>query len=255
MWQNLVNAFQSLLDWLYQLTGNYGLAIILLTVAVRILLLPLVHAQMASARRLQQIQPRLQQLQRELRGDPKRLNEETMRLMQEHNANPAMGCLPLLIQLPIIFALFAVLREFHTAGAHFLWIPELTRPDPYYILPVLAGILTFVQSWLGMSPESLQGPTAATQRSMLYFMPIFITYAASRLAAGIALYWVTQSLFGILQQWWVNRMLPPLGEAVEDKGGEPERGPGGGKKKRKKRSVQAVRGGMRGKAQKEKRKA
>ncbi|MDI3281222.1 MAG: YidC/Oxa1 family membrane protein insertase [Bacillota bacterium] len=238
MWQNLVSALQLLLDWLYQLTGNYGVAIILLTVGVRILLLPLVHAQMASARRLQRIQPQLQQLQRELRGDPQRLNQETMQLMQEHNANPAMGCLPLLVQLPIIYALFSVLRQFHIAGSHFLWIPELTQPDPYYILPVLAGLLTFVQSWLGMAHTNLQGPGAGTQRSMLYMMPIFIGYVAARFAAGIGLYWVTQSLFGIAQQWWVNRAFPPLEqEGRGSEGGEPERGPGGGKK-RKRRSLQ-----------------
>lgn len=204
LWQSLVDVFHSVLTGLYGLTGNYGVAIILITVLIRVVLWPLTQAQINNMRRMQQLQPEIQKIQKKYKGDQQKINEETMKLFRERNANPAYGCLPVLIQLPVLYALFDVLRTFQFRGAHFLWVPDLHSPDPYFVLPVLAGALTFVQSKM-TTPQLADGPAAGTQRTMLYLMPLLIVWVTLRLPSGLALYWVTSSVFAVLQQWVAMR--------------------------------------------------
>ncbi|MBC7293102.1 MAG: membrane protein insertase YidC, partial [Thermoleophilia bacterium] len=130
---------------------------------------------------------------------------------REHRVNPMAGCLPLLIQLPILFALYKALLGFNYLNpehARFLWVPTLSGKDPYFILPVLAGASTYWQSRLTSSP------TDPTQRMLLITMPVFIAWISTTVPAGLVLYWVVFSVVGALQQLWINRQIPQLKKGV-----------------------------------------
>lgn len=225
MWDSLVGVFRDTLESIATFTGHdYGLAIVVVTVLVRVVLWPLTHSQISNMRRMQRLQPELQKIQRKFKNDKQRLNEETMRLMREHKANPAYGCLPTLLQLPVLYALLAVLRDFPPiAGKPFLWVPDLSHPDPYYILPVLAGVLTFAQSWMTTPQMPADSPAASTQRTMLYLMPVLFFFLTLRIASGIALYWVVSSALAVLQYWVILRAEPAL-----DRAGSEDRSPDAG---------------------------
>lgn len=190
------------LDLFYSLTGSYGLAIILLTLVIRVVLVPFTFSQMRGMRRMQELTPQLQKLQQKYKNDPQRLNREVMELWKKHKINPMAGCLPLLLQLPILWALFRVLYSYHySASASFLWIPDLAKADPYYILPILAGVTTWWQSKISMVPG---GTAEQTQRTMMYIMPLFIVWIALQYASGLSLYWVMSNVFGVVQQYLTN---------------------------------------------------
>jgi len=213
----LVEGMVALLNWLYHVTqyvgiANYGLAIILLTILIKLVLYPLTRAQMHSMAVMQQLQPRVKEIQaRYGRKDPQKMQKAIMELYREHRVNPMAGCLPLLIQLPILFALYKALLGFDYVNpehARFLWVPTLSGRDPYFILPLLAGVTTYWQSRLTTSPAD------ATQRVLLITMPIFIAWISTTVPAGLALYWVVFSVVGAVQQHWINRQIPHLGKGV-----------------------------------------
>lgn len=192
----LADFFTNSIQALYGFTGNYGWAIILFSVILRILIAPTQHMQVASSRRLREIDPLRKAIEKRYKGDQKRIQEETMRLYKEYKINPMASCLPLLLQLPIIWAFFTALRTFEYVGpANFLWIGDLAAVDPW-VLPILSGITTYVQSKVTMPPSS--DPTSQT---MLYIMPIFIVWVSRQFPAGLALYWVTSNVVSILQQF------------------------------------------------------
>jgi len=211
----IVHGMTWLLNWLYQLTvtvgvPNYGIAIILLTVTVKMALYPLSHKQMKSMLAMQQIQPKVKEIQEKWKNkDPKKMQQMIMELYKEHNVNPAAGCLPLLVQMPILIALYRSLFAFpyvNTAHAVFLWVPSLSVRDPYFILPVLAGITTFLQSKMTTSTSD------PTQRMMLFTMPVFIAWISSTVPAGLALYWVVFNLVGSAQQYFINKQTTAVKE-------------------------------------------
>jgi len=207
-WQALINLFKDGLQLFYGLTGNYGLAIIAFTLLVRFIMLPLTWSQTTAMKKMQELQPQTERLQKKYKNDKQKLNEEMVKLWRENNVNPAGGCLPLLLQMPIIIAFFQALRGFAFVGdAGFLWIPNLAEPDPSYILPILAGLTTYLQSRLA-TPGG--GSGEGMQRSMLYFMPIFIGWISIRFPAGLSLYWVMSNIFSIGQQYAI-----PAGRAQE----------------------------------------
>ncbi|MGB9803836.1 YidC/Oxa1 family membrane protein insertase [Desulfofundulus sp.] len=226
MFQALVNGMSALLNWLYHLTelahvANYGLAIILLTILVKIVLYPLSVKQMRSMVIMQQLAPRVKEIQeRYSNKDPQKMQQKIMELYREHNVNPMAGCLPLLIQMPILIALYRALLHFKyavPAHAKFLWVQNLSQVgDPYFILPVLAGLTTYVQSRM---TTNMADPT---QRTMLMIMPIFIAWISSTVPAGLALYWVVFNAAGIVQQYLVNRHTRALKEALNTGGGSRE---------------------------------
>ncbi len=186
------------------LTGNYGVGIIILTVLVRLLLVPLTVSQSKSTAKMQRINPEIERIKEKYKDDPTKQNEETLRIWKEHGVNPLAGCLPLLLQMPIIFAMFSALRGFEFAGqADFIWIPSLANPDPLYILPVLAGIATFFQTKISTG----QAGAGGNQAIMMYGMPVFIAYISMSFPAGLALYWTVTNIFGVAQQYFVNAML------------------------------------------------
>lgn len=236
MWDSLIRLFEDLLTWIAARTGDdYGLAIIVVTLLVRVILWPLAHSQISNMRRMQAIQPELQRLQKKYKSDRQKLTEETMRLMRENRANPAAGCLPTLLQVPVLWALFLALRHLpEISGRPFLWMPDLSKPDPYYVIPFLAGALTFLQSWM-TTPRSLSpdNPAAGTQRTMLYVLPVLFFFLCLRYPAGFGLYWVASSALAVLQYWVAFRVELPLvgasdGEAPgPPRGGRGDGGPGG----------------------------
>ncbi|NLJ77513.1 MAG: membrane protein insertase YidC [Peptococcaceae bacterium] len=202
-----------LLNNLYYFTSSvglpsYALAIILLTVLIKVILYPLTRKQMKSMLGMQKIQPKIKEIQDKWKKkDPKRMQEEVMKLYKEHNINPAAGCMPLLIQMPILIALYRSLFVFdyvNPAHATFFWLPNLTDKDPFFILPVLAGITTYFQSKMTMTGSD------PTQRMMLFTMPVFIGWIAATVPAGLALYWVVFNLVGIIQQYYINKQTLPL---------------------------------------------
>lgn len=199
LWTGLMDAFKVAFDVLYDFTGSYGLAIILVTIIIRLILWPLTYSQAVSARKMQELQPELQKLQKKYKNDKEKLNEATLKLWKENNVNPAAGCLPVLVQLPFLYAVFSVLRTYEFGDAGFLWIHNLSAPDPTLILPIAVAAATFWQTWVSTPSGGAQGP----QKTMLYVMPLMIGYFSWQLPAGLGIYWVVSSLFSVLQQYLV----------------------------------------------------
>lgn len=196
----LTKAFVEIIQFFHSFTGNYGWAIILLTTLVQVALYPLTASQMKSAADLKKIQPKLKEIQERYKDRPDELQRRMMELYREHNFNPFGGCLPLLLQLPIIWALFATLNHFPYRGTPaFLWIPTLAKPDPLWILPILSGVTTY---W-----QMAMGPIDPSQRAMLIFMPVFMAWVTLRFPAGLALYWVVGNVVRIGQQYLMNKQL------------------------------------------------
>ncbi|SMB87524.1 protein translocase subunit yidC [Desulfonispora thiosulfatigenes DSM 11270] len=221
MWNGLVNGVKSIINLLYGFTDtlgvpSYALAIIILTVLLKLALYPLTVKQMTSMKGMQEIQPKVQALQKKYKNDKEKLNKAVMELYQEYNVNPIAGCLPMIVQMPILIALFTALRDFdfvHAAHASFFWIDSLSNPDPYYILPVLVGVATFFQSKL-TTPQG--GANQQNMALMLYFMPIFIGWISMKFPAGLGLYWVVFNTLGVVQQLIINKK--PLAKKGEVSG-------------------------------------
>lgn len=179
---------------------NYGLSIIIVTVLLRILILPLMIKQTQSARAMQELQPEMEKLREKYSAKDQRtqqkLQEETMKLFQEKNINPLAGCFPIFIQMPILIAFYhAIMRTSEIGGHHFLWF-ELGQPD--YILPFIAGVTTFIQQKLMMVQDNPQ------MQVLLYMMPIMIAVFAFFFPAALALYWVIGNIFMIGQTYFIT---------------------------------------------------
>lgn len=176
---------------------SYGLAIIILTILIKLLLLPLALKQIRSMKGMQEIQPKIQEIQKKYKGDRARMSAEMQRLYQENGVSPLAGCLPLLIQMPFLISIYYALQGFSYDPAHesFLWLESLAAPDSLYILPVLSAVSTFVISWQ-TTPKNVQG----SQKSMLYFMPLFIGYISLNFPSGLVIYWVMCNVFQLVQQ-------------------------------------------------------
>lgn len=189
--------FRDSLIWFHGFTGNWGVDIILLTVAVRVVILPLTLYQTKAMKKMQEVQPEVKRIQELYKGQPEKLNKEMMDVYRKHGVNPLAGCLPTLVQLPFLWALFNTLRaeDLFTGAAGFLWVPNLASPDPLYMMPVLTAVTTFWQSYI-----SGQG-NEPTQRMMLYLLPLMFAWFTISFPAGVALYWVVSTLFGIIQQY------------------------------------------------------
>jgi YidC/Oxa1 family membrane protein insertase len=215
----IVDGMTWLLNWLYQLTDsvgvpNYGIAIILLTVIIKMVLYPLTNKQMKSMLAMQQLQPKVKEIQQKWKNkDQQKMQQMIMELYKENNVNPAAGCLPLLVQMPILFALYRSLFAFpylNEAHASFIWVQNLSARDPYFILPVLAGVTTFFQSKMTTTTND------PTQRMMLYTMPVFIAWISGTVPAGLALYWVVFNIVGIIQQFFINKQMLVVKKEAEN---------------------------------------
>lgn len=201
-----------LLNFLYGLIGNYGITIIVFTIIVKLILLPLTIQQLKSTKQMSELQPKLKELQEKYKNDKEKLNAKTVELYQQYKVNPVGGCLPLLIQMPIIFGLFAVLREpikhisdpnfVQAVNEAFLWIPNLSQPD-LIILPVLAGITTY----FSMNSASTGAAQNQTMKTMNMVFPVMILWWGRSFPAGLTLYWVVSNIFQMVQQY----LLPKAG--------------------------------------------
>ncbi|MBI4054802.1 MAG: membrane protein insertase YidC [Elusimicrobia bacterium] len=188
-------AFVSLLK-LKQWTGNYGWAIVLLTMAIQVLMLPLSLKSTRAMAAMKKLQPQMKLLQEKFKNDPRRLNVEMMQLYKVHKANPLGGCLPMLAQLPVFWALFTTLRNaWELRGAPFvLWIRDLSIHDPYYVLPLLMGGTMVLQQRL--NPASAD----PGQAKVMTWMPVLFTFMFLRFPSGLVLYWLTNNILNICQQ-------------------------------------------------------
>ena len=195
----LKGVIEAMLVFMHNLTGNFGLAIIGVTILMKIILLPLTLKQDKSMKSMKKLQPELDKLKEKYKGDPKMLNQKTMELYQQHKVNPAGGCLPLLVQLPILWALFGVLRGgIVPQDSTFLWM-ELVKPDPFYILPVLNGVVSFVQQKVMGSSDNPQ------MKNMMYMFPIMMVFISYKMPAGLQIYWLTSSLAGVIHQYLIMK--------------------------------------------------
>ena len=199
-----------MINWLYVLVGNYGLAIILMTLILRILMWPLTRKSYASTMAMQKMQPELQRVQKLYANDKARLQIEMMKVYQTHKTSPMSGCLPMLVQIPIFFALYkALLISVPMRSAHFLWISDLAAMDPYFILPILMGATMWLQQFLQSSKtdsNDKNGMMASTQRAMKW-MPILFTLMFAWMPSGLVLYWTVSNVFGIFQMYVIKKTM------------------------------------------------
>lgn len=191
-----------LLKWFYQYVGNYGVAIILLTLLLKIATYPLTYKSMKSMKEMAKLQPQLQKIREKYADDKEALNREMLSLMRTHGYNPMAGCLPILIQMPIFFALYRVLySSIELYQAPFaLWINDLSAHDPYYVTPVLLTVTMFVQQKL--TPNTATDPM---QAKMLQFMPIMFGAFMLALPSGLTVYMLVNALASIVQQMILNK--------------------------------------------------
>lgn len=191
-----------------KLLGNsYGLGIIIVTVIIRLILLPLNIKQLKSSQAMQEVQPELKKLQEKYSSKDantqRKLQEETMALFQKHGVNPLSGCLPVLVQMPFLIAIYhAIMRTTAIKEQSFLWF-QLGAPDPYFILPIIAAVATFFQSKLMMAGASAgQNPQ---MKIMMYMMPIMIGVFALFFPSALPLYWIVGNVFMIVQALFIRK--------------------------------------------------
>ena len=230
------NILEYIVVFLYKnVIANYGIVIVLLTIVVRLVLIPLTISQTKSMAKMQKLQPELKEIQKKYKDDKQKLQQETMEFYKKNNVNPLAGCLPLLLQMPVFFALFQALRnpseivtnilgtftidgvasgiktglagflpsaEFITGAANpnynFLWM-NLNERDPYYILVILMVATMFLTTKMTTSDPK--------QAKMMYIMPVVFGFISFQFPSGILIYWVTSNIWSVGQQWIVNKIV------------------------------------------------
>lgn len=201
MFGSIARVLLAILKWFNHITSNWGVAIILLTILVRIIVLPLHLMSFKSMKAMQKIQPILNQVKEKYKDNPQELNKATMALWKEHKINPFGGCLPMLLQLPVFFALYQVFGqsiELYRAP-FFGWIMDLSLKDPFYILPILMAVSMFVQQKL--TPTTMD----PVQQKVFMFLPLVFSLFMLSLPSGLTLYMFINSTFGIIQQYLLMR--------------------------------------------------
>ncbi len=183
---------------IYRITGNYGIAIIVLTILVKVLFWPLSARSFRSMQKMKEIQPKLQRLKEKYGNDKERLNREVMQLYKTHKVNPMGGCLPMIVQIPVFFALYRILLDsIELRHAPFmLWIQDLSAKDPYYVTPLLMGVTMFLQQ--KMTPAT--GTNESQMKMMLYGMPVVFTFLFLNFPSGLVIYWLVNNILSVAQQ-------------------------------------------------------
>lgn len=221
----IVDVLLSVLIWMTGVLHSYGFAVIIFTICVRGLLSPLNLRQLRSARKMASLGPKIKQLQQKYKGDRQGMSQAQMALYKEEGVNPAAGCLPLLLQMPILYSMFFVFRELannvvkdghvypHIYHQAFLWF-TLDKPDglfgPFFLghnafwgpLPILAAATQWIQQRMMLQPTS--DPQQRSTQMILQFMPLLILFFAVNYPAGLALYWVTSTIFSIVMQYFIT---------------------------------------------------
>jgi YidC/Oxa1 family membrane protein insertase len=212
------------LDAFYVFCRNYGVAIILLTVLVRVLVHPLTRKSQVAMYKMQKLRPLIEELQKKHKNDKQKLGQEQMKLFREHGANPFSGCLPLLLQMPILFALYWALRiTFDLRQQPFVgWISDLSLPDtvgylpaavpllggaPINVLPLVMMIAMYLQQKMQPKPDD---PTQAQQQKFMAFFPFLMGFLFYSFPSGLSLYWLLSTVLGIGEQWLIKRQLEKM---------------------------------------------
>jgi YidC/Oxa1 family membrane protein insertase len=215
LWDQYVTGLEHVLDFFSRVTHSPGFAVILFTITIKTLLLPLTIKSIRSSKAMQELQPKVKELQKKYGKDRQRLSQETMALYQQYQVNPVAGCLPMLIQIPIFFGVYRAITHLSNGSSSinpsvywehsFLWLDNLATPDPYKILPVMAGVFQFIQT--RMSRPAGQGkpsdPQQAMMNTMMNFMPLMVVIFGWGFDSGPVIYWVTQSVYSVVQQWLI----------------------------------------------------
>ncbi len=218
----LVQVFRLFFEGFYNLTAavgfaNYGIAIILMTILVKALMYPLTAKQVRSMKAMQDLQPALKKLQKDYKNNPQLLQQKMAELYKEAGVNPLAGCLPLLIQMPILMGVYYCLYGYSYSGdPTFLWLTSLSDTDPLYVLPILSALTTYIQQKQTMASN---GQDNQQMKIMSYMMPLFIGWISLSFPSGLVVYWVTMNLCQIAQQWYMFRGEKKLAVEVEDASG------------------------------------
>jgi YidC/Oxa1 family membrane protein insertase len=197
------NFIVKILLWMHEaLNLAYGWVLVLFGILVRVLLWPLNQKAMRSSTAMQAVQPELKAIQDRYKNDPQKLQQEMMKLYREHGVNPLGGCLPMLIPMPVLFALFFVFANtIEFRGVSFLWLPDLARSDPLYIIPLVMGASMFLLSWLGQRGL----PPNPQAKMMMYMMPVMFTFLFLNFSSGLNLYYAVSNVASLPQQWLISR--------------------------------------------------
>lgn len=197
------------LNAVYGMIPNYGVAIIILSVLIKVILYPLTKKGLVSMQKMRELQPEMKKIQEKYKDDKEKLNQKLMEFYQENNMNPLGGCMPMLLQLPIFIGLYRMLEySIELRGAPFmLWVTDLSSKDPYYILPVLMGIIMFFQQKYTMSVGATGGAMGQQQQMMMYVMPVVFVFMFMNFPVGLVLYWMTNSMATVIQYWLINRSM------------------------------------------------
>ncbi len=198
---------------IYEYIGNWGWAIVVLTIFIRILLFPLTWKGMVSMQKLKDLAPKIKEIQQKYKGDPQKMNAHMMQLYKKHGANPMGGCLPLLLQIPVFFAIYRVLlNAIELKGAPWiLWIKDLSVMDPYFILPILMGVTMYIHQKI--TPTTITDPI---QQKIFQYLPIVFTFFFVTFPAGLTLYWFVNNVLSIIQQLIVNKAFESRKTAQKD---------------------------------------
>ncbi len=194
----------SALKAIYHVVGNWGWAIVIITILLRLLLYPLTYKGMVSMNKMKALSPKVKEIREKYKSEPQKMNAKMMELYKKHGANPMGGCLPMLLQIPIFFAIYRVLlNTVELKHAPWIgWIHDLSVMDPYFILPILMGATMFWQQHL--TPNNFTDPM---QEKIMKFLPLIFTFFFVTFPAGLTLYWFVNNLFSVAQQYYVNKLF------------------------------------------------
>lgn len=210
IWDQYVDFLKWFLNWLAEATHSAGIAIIIFTIIIRTLMLPLSIKSIRSSKAMQDLAPKIKEIQKKHGKDRQAASAAQMALYQQYGVNPMAGCLPMLIQMPIFFGIYRAILPLSESGTGywadgFLWLPDLAKPDPLFLLPVLAGVFQFVQARM-MRPanQKVTDPQQKMMNTMMNFMPLTVILFGSQFLSGAVLYWFVQAIYAVVQQWLIT---------------------------------------------------
>ncbi len=215
--QGFIKPISRLFNWIFRqfhhVIPNWGLCLVLFSVLIKIVLYPLTHKSFESSTKMQKIQPHIAAIREKYKSDPQKMNQEMQRMYREKGVSPLGGCLPMLLQMPIFFALYPVIRySIDLRQAGFLWLGDLSEPDPYLILPILMAVFMFLQQYM-MQPgkgtlaemSDQQKAQMQSQKMMMYLMPALMFFLFKSFPAGLVLYWTVFNIMSMFQQRIIKR--------------------------------------------------
>ncbi|MGB0990405.1 MAG: membrane protein insertase YidC, partial [Halarcobacter sp.] len=194
----------TLLQFIQSYVGNWGWTIVILTILIKLVLYPLSYKGMVSMNKLKDLAPKMKEIQQKYKDDKQKQSMHMMELYKKHNANPMGGCLPLILQIPVFFAIYRVLlNAIELKGAEWIfWVQDLAEMDPYFVLPILMGASMWLQQRI--TPNTMQDEM---QKKIFQMLPIIFTFFFLWFPAGLTLYWFVNNVFTIAQQYYINQLF------------------------------------------------